>query len=549
MAPPPSSERAHSKVEKFLADPMLAATSSLRIIDPLEVKFSQQVVYPSFRNGTGFKVVLDTMKETEIDFERLNESASVASSMTRAIKLSASSVSITAPKNKKIKEALDSAKCLRILKHKFPPIRVVLHKPKLRDKVGKPLLDKSGEQLYGPEEYYTLDNRRLFCLQRKAVVKNHLVKKPSKRQIHPSEQKVLVVCEILDMNARAKATELSKFRTRTNGETIEIGYFLGRGRANVQRVDNATGDKDGKTGESVGRHNFLWDYRQAIEFCESALLSERFDEASLDRCADKDCGVWEYILPSSLNRSSSDVANIVEPTTFGPFSNVQMQLWCSTSSLPPSLPTRRRIHDSLLESVLLQGVVDVYKCRFVSDGTQLSATCDAALFRNIYLAMMKSFQEKGATIGEPRVEAAHQDFDDNSYGTSSRKAILAKIGVTLTEKETVAARSDENDDDDENENENTQPPPIDHDYLPESFVRTEIQRIITALKSAGSANGDALPNSEFTLGVHSRQELDFLNTLRDFLTLKATFFPLSTCGNFESRLSFDDPLIVEFGFD
>ncbi|CAK0906659.1 unnamed protein product [Prorocentrum cordatum] len=53
------------------------------------------------------------------------------------------------------------------LEFPFPPIEVVRWRCKLRDNTGRPRLDPdTGEELYDSEEnWFTLDNRRLYCLQ------------------------------------------------------------------------------------------------------------------------------------------------------------------------------------------------------------------------------------------------------------------------------------------------------------------------------------------------------------------------------------------------
>ena len=60
-----------------------------------------------------------------------------------------------------------------LLQAPFPPIEVIRWRCKLRDEVtGRPLLDATGTELLDQEErWYTLDNRRLYCLQKVSLLR------------------------------------------------------------------------------------------------------------------------------------------------------------------------------------------------------------------------------------------------------------------------------------------------------------------------------------------------------------------------------------------
>eukprot|EP00392_Amoebophrya_sp_AT5.2_P009763 g9791.t1 len=226
-----------------------------------------------------------------------------------------------------------------LLTHPFPLIRVMRHKPKLRDSAGKPLIDKHTRQtLFGREEWFSVDNRRLLCLQRRAALYEELFG-------------VTAYCACVEMLDDTHEAEIKKFRTRTNGETVEIGFYKGHGRANINRSGEEQRwywsyehNEWRLTESTVGANNFLWDHLQAREFVTDfknknrnriPVLSDHpaLPEGSV-KCVHYDCGLWEYRIGDKL---------------FGPFSNKQMQVWHSQNKLPQHLACRRRVHENLLK--------------------------------------------------------------------------------------------------------------------------------------------------------------------------------------------------------
>ncbi|CAD7933061.1 unnamed protein product [Amoebophrya sp. A25] len=267
-------------------------------------------------------------------------------------------------------EAEDAAerrqKPVFLLTHPFPVIRVMRHKPKLRDSAGKPLTDKeTGETILGREEWFSVDNRRLLCLQRRAVLYEELFD-------------VECVCMCVEMLDDTHHKEIKKFRTRTNGETVEIGFYKGHGRANVQRkmggpADDQNGEganageeemywdpTGGPNGQGaykkaseivIGANNNLWDSQQARDFVRSWRLRneqqlkegggspEKYELARFPQlldCVHFDCGLWEYRIGDK---------------EFGPFSNKQMKSWFDLGKLPNNLPVRRKLHEKILRTV------------------------------------------------------------------------------------------------------------------------------------------------------------------------------------------------------
>jgi len=92
----------------------------------------------------------------------------------------------------------------------FPPIEVLRWRCKLRDETtGRPLLDKSGREIFEESEsWFTLDNRRLYCLQKVAA------------RLWPERCTVDVIAEI---RKDRRMREIRKFRTLDSGESIMVG--------------------------------------------------------------------------------------------------------------------------------------------------------------------------------------------------------------------------------------------------------------------------------------------------------------------------------------
>eukprot|EP00434_Breviolum_minutum_P035156 symbB.v1.2.031119.t1/scaffold3577.1/size53849/8 len=172
----------------------------------VQVNFSQHVVYPLFSDGTSVDETVKEVKAIECDD--------------------------------------DEDTCW--LRAPFPTIQAVRWCPKLRDGEGKPVLDENGEERRGVEGLFTLDNRRLYVLQRAAVLHH-----------------------------------LKKFRTRTNGLSIFISEWNGTGRDNTKPFD-------------VLR---VWDWRSAVSKLEEGGQAEQAEAADAGNC-----GCWEYLDPRQVCR-------------------------------------------------------------------------------------------------------------------------------------------------------------------------------------------------------------------------------------------------------
>jgi len=99
----------------------------------------------------------------------------------------------------------------------FPPIEVLHWRCKLRDEqTGRPRIDpKTGGECYDEHRWFTLDNRRLYCLQKVAA------------SLHPARAVIDVV--ELPPGSLTRARQIKKFRTLDSGRSIMIGGRDGRG--------------------------------------------------------------------------------------------------------------------------------------------------------------------------------------------------------------------------------------------------------------------------------------------------------------------------------
>mmetsp|Transcript_20420 Transcript_20420/g.47618 ORF Transcript_20420/g.47618 Transcript_20420/m.47618 type:complete len:338 (+) Transcript_20420:62-1075(+) len=225
-----------------------------RWASPLDVSFSQNVLYPKFSDGRSVDEAVHLIRETPCE----------------------------------------DAEYDLTLEHPFPAIEVVWWTPKLRDGQGKPLLDKDGSERLAREKLFTLDNRRLYALQRAAVMR------------FPQKCRV-AVGEIVDKSEVMR--HLKKMRTRTVGLSVSVSEWSGTGR------DNA---KDYNTMR-------VWDWRSAVAPVEFLL---RDAEERVHEAADSGkCGAWEYLDGKGEVR--------------GPFSTWQMRQWWERKMLPPELKVRQ----------------------------------------------------------------------------------------------------------------------------------------------------------------------------------------------------------------
>merc|ERR1719326_2010503 len=93
----------------------------------------------------------------------------------------------------------------------FPAIEVIKWRCKLRDDTtGRPIIDPATgrEQFDDEDRWFTLDNRRLYCLQRAAM------------KLLPERSTADVIAEV---QRDRRLREIRKFRTLDSGKSILIG--------------------------------------------------------------------------------------------------------------------------------------------------------------------------------------------------------------------------------------------------------------------------------------------------------------------------------------
>jgi len=236
-------------------------------VSPLDVAFSQNVIYPKFADG---RSVDDTVKQIRV----------VSGQGKGSEELTAAEGGGLGPEEV-------------LLDPPFPTMEAVRWSPKLRDGQGRPLLDEQGGQRRGAEGLFSVDNRRLYVLQRAAVAQ------------YPRRCRV-AVSVIVDKAEVMK--HLKKFRTRTNGLSITVSEWNGVGRDNAREFSTMR----------------VWDWRSAVSRAAeagpeaAAIAAEAADTGS--------CGCWEYLDNSGTRR--------------GPFSNWQMRQWWERKMLPQNLRIR-----------------------------------------------------------------------------------------------------------------------------------------------------------------------------------------------------------------
>jgi hypothetical protein len=139
-----------------------------KLISPLAVKFSQSRVRPEFQDGRLLDDSFEACQATESPIEGYD-------------------CCIIAP---------------------FPPIEIVRWRPRVHHDDGALEYNEEGSTTLGEETWYTLDNRRLVCLQRKAA------------EVWPKVACVPVV--VLDELPKQSAAR--KFRSLDYGKSVRIGH-------------------------------------------------------------------------------------------------------------------------------------------------------------------------------------------------------------------------------------------------------------------------------------------------------------------------------------
>jgi len=161
-----------------------------RLLSPLEIHFSQSHIRPDFQDGHSVVETAAAMQAPE-HRERLAKLQP-----TDFVSLEVSGVPV-------------GEGDWWLLRPPFPEIEVIQWRCKLREEDGTLKLDEHGFELYGEREWYTLDNRRLYCLQRAAAA------------LHP--QIVRCVVSVIQQE-EGSCREFRKFRTHDRGRSVAIGH-------------------------------------------------------------------------------------------------------------------------------------------------------------------------------------------------------------------------------------------------------------------------------------------------------------------------------------
>lgn len=151
------------------------------LINPLSVRFSQPRINPYFRDGR----LLD---ETSCEVYE---------------------TSLLRPE-----EATTAPPYDVILVPPFPAIRVISWLPKMRRPDGEAERDEYGDNVLGKRAWFALDNRRLHSMQRAAAKR------------WPRQCCVAVRC-LEEVPGGSTIRELRKFRTTTQGKSIDVGMRAG----------------------------------------------------------------------------------------------------------------------------------------------------------------------------------------------------------------------------------------------------------------------------------------------------------------------------------
>jgi len=163
----------------------------LRLLNPLSIRFSQSRIAPQFRDGHLLEEASAQVYEAPLDV-----------SAHQLAVTSAPSDSAAGPPPYDV-----------VLVPPFPLIRVISWRPKLRSADGEAQRDKNGDVVLGKRNWFALDNRRLQSMQRAAAKR------------WPRRCCVVVRCieEVPGQTIR----ELRKFRTTTEGRSVDIGFHFG----------------------------------------------------------------------------------------------------------------------------------------------------------------------------------------------------------------------------------------------------------------------------------------------------------------------------------
>jgi len=268
----------------------------LRLLNPLAIRFSQPRIAPHYRDGHLLDETAAEVYEVPLD----------ASAVAGPVSPDA---------------AAGPPPYDLVLVPPFPAIRVISWLPKIRRPDGEAERDEYGDQKLGKRAWFALDNRRLHSMQCAAA-----------RQ-WPRRCCAVVRCieEVPGQTIR----ELRKFRTTTEGRSIDVGVRAGD-TEQWSWPEAAPPGALAEHSEAEGLYaEDLWDALQwapqavaAASKAESLDTAGEFEGRAVERGTTVRCpdSGWQYVDPSGKIQ--------------GPFPLEKMRLWHRHGFFYPELPMR-----------------------------------------------------------------------------------------------------------------------------------------------------------------------------------------------------------------
>mmetsp|Transcript_23311 Transcript_23311/g.66338 ORF Transcript_23311/g.66338 Transcript_23311/m.66338 type:complete len:306 (+) Transcript_23311:104-1021(+) len=281
---------------------MPSSEGKWRLLNPLTIRFSQPRIAPHFRDGHLIDETAEEVYEVPLEADACNGPAPADAA--------------AGPPPYDV-----------VLMTPFPAIRAISWLPRIRRPDGEAERDEYGDHKLGRRAWFALDNRRLHSMQRAAARR------------WPRRCCVAVRC--VEEVPGSTIRELRKFRTTTEGRSIEVGVRAGETQP-WRWLDAAPpgAREDGLEAEGLYTED-LWDaVRWAPQAVAAATKAECaaengdfespvFQKGVFAHCPDTG---WQYVDPSGKIQ--------------GPFDLAKMRLWHRYSFFYPELPMRCHPEDA-----------------------------------------------------------------------------------------------------------------------------------------------------------------------------------------------------------